>query len=148
MTDSGSGARSRLFGAEHVRRYLDTGGEEGHEWEGVHTLILFSTGRRTGVTRATPLIYGRDRDRLLVVASRGGSASHPGWYFNLSEDPEVEAQVGGRRLSLRAVTAEPSERPRLWRLMTAVWPAYDAYQQRTLREIPVVVLWPRDPGSQ
>jgi deazaflavin-dependent oxidoreductase (nitroreductase family) len=129
-----------LYGQEHVDRYRATDGEEGHDWQGTHTLILTTKGRRSGEQRSTPLIYGQHGDDYLVVASQGGSDEHPDWYLNLRENPEVEVQVKGDRFAARARTATPEEKPELWKIMTEQWPAYDEYQQRTDREIPVVVL--------
>lgn len=131
-----------LFGQEHVERYEATDGEEGHDWRGTIVLLLTTTGRRSGEKRTMPLIYQPDGDRYVIVASKGGSAAHPGWYYNLSEDPNVEVQVKGDRFNAVASTAEGEERERLWKLMTSTWPAYDQYQQKTDREIPVVVLTP------
>ena len=131
-----------LFGQEHVERYQATDGEEGHDWRGTIVLLLTTTGRRSGEKRTMPLIYQPDGDRYVIVASKGGSAAHPGWYYNLSEDPNVEVQVKGDRFNAVASTAEGEERERLWKLMTATWPAYDQYQQKTDRAIPVVVLTP------
>jgi deazaflavin-dependent oxidoreductase (nitroreductase family) len=124
----------------HVRRYVETEGRSGHRWHGVQTLLLTTRGRKTGKLRRTALIYGRDGDRYLVVASKGGAAAHPLWYRNLTADPQVQVQVGAERFTARARTASPEEKPRLWRLMAEIWPDYDRYQQRTSREIPVVVL--------
>jgi deazaflavin-dependent oxidoreductase (nitroreductase family) len=132
-----------LFGKEHVDRYRETGGEEGHDWKGTVTLLLTTTGRRSGEERTTPLIYQRDGDRYVVVASQGGADEHPEWYLNLSADPHVEVQVKDDRFEATASTAEGEERERLWELMTATWPAYDRYQTKTDRQIPVVVLTPR-----
>jgi deazaflavin-dependent oxidoreductase (nitroreductase family) len=129
-----------LFGQDHVDRYVDTDGEEGHEWQGTTTLILTTTGRRSGEERSTPLIYQRHGDGYLVVASKGGSPEPPAWYLNLQADPEVRVQVKGDRFAARARTARSDEKPELWQTMTAVWPAYDDYQRKTDREIPVVVL--------
>ena len=131
---------SRLFGKEHVKRYIETDGAEGHEWEGTTALILTTKGRRSGKPRSTPLIYQRHGDDYLVVASRGGSDQPPAWYLNLQADPEVEVQVLGDHFRARARTATAAERQELWPIMTAVWPAYDGYQRKTAREIPVVVL--------
>jgi deazaflavin-dependent oxidoreductase (nitroreductase family) len=131
-----------LFGEEHVRRYLETDGAVGHEWSGVHTLLLATTGRQTGRPRISPMIYGRDGANYVVIASQGGAPSHPGWYLNLVADPSVEFQVGSRRFAANAGTAEGSERDRLWKLMTNIWPNFDVYQTRTERRIPVVVLRP------
>lgn len=126
--------------AEHVQRYLDTNGAEGHEWNGVPTLVLVTTGRRSGEPRRTALIYGRQGEDLVVVASRGGAPSHPAWYENLLADPEAAVQVGDERYAVRARTADGAERGELWRLMAAIWPDYDDYATKTDREIPVVVL--------
>src|SRR4051812_31768095 len=129
-----------LFGDEHVRRYVETDGEVGHDWQGTQTLILTTTGRRSGEPRSTPLIYGRHGDDYLVVASKGGADAPPAWYRNLVEHPEVDVQVKGDRFRARARTATPEEKPELWRTMTGHWPAYDDYQRKTTRDIPVVVV--------
>ena len=129
-----------LFGAEHVKRYLETDGAEGHEWRGATVLILTTTGRRSGQERSTPLIYGTNGDDYLVVASKGGAKQHPGWYLNLSEHPQVTVQVRGDRFAARARTASAEEKPQLWATMVGQWPAYADYQKTTSREIPVVVL--------
>jgi deazaflavin-dependent oxidoreductase (nitroreductase family) len=129
-----------LFGQEHVERYRATGGEEGHEWRGTQTLLLTTTGRKSGESRTTPLIYAPYGDAYTVVASKGGSDAPPAWYLNLSDDPEVEVQVKDDRFKARARTASPEEKPGLWKTMVSEWPDYDAYQQKTGREIPVVVL--------
>ena len=127
--------------ADHIRRYVETDGAEGHEWRpGVYTLLLTTRGRRSGKLRRTALIYGRDGDDYLVVASQGGAPEHPAWYLNLLADPEVQVQVGAETFTARARTGGPEEKPRMWRTMTATWPAYDDYQRKTDREIPVVVL--------
>jgi deazaflavin-dependent oxidoreductase (nitroreductase family) len=131
-----------LFGQEHVARYRATDGEEGHDWEGTVTLLLTTTGRRSGQQRTTPLIYGRDGDRFLVVASKGGADEPPAWYRNLEADPDVAVQVRGERFRALARTATAAEKARLWPVMTAEWPAYDDYQRRTSRDIPIVVLEP------
>jgi deazaflavin-dependent oxidoreductase (nitroreductase family) len=102
--------------------------------------LLTTTGRKSGELRTTPLIYGRDGESLLIVASKGGTDEPPAWYLNLSANPEVEVQVKGDRFKARARTAGAEEKPEMWRTMVAEWPAYDEYQQRTEREIPVVVL--------
>jgi deazaflavin-dependent oxidoreductase (nitroreductase family) len=125
---------------EHIRRYVDSDGEDGHDWRGVPTLLLTTVGRKTGRRRRSALIYGRDGDRYLLVASQGGADAHPAWYLNLVENPEVELQVGPDRYPAVARTASPDEKPALWKAMTAIWPAYDDYQKKTDRQIPVVIL--------
>jgi deazaflavin-dependent oxidoreductase (nitroreductase family) len=126
--------------ADHIERYLATNGADGHIWRGVPTLLLTTTGRRSGEPRLLPLIYGKDGDRYLVVASKGGAADHPAWYKNLVVHPQVDVQVGADKFRGRARTANRDERPRLWRTMTKIWPDYDKYQATTQREIPVVVI--------
>jgi deazaflavin-dependent oxidoreductase (nitroreductase family) len=126
--------------ARHIRRYVETDGKKGHRWSGVHTLLLTNRGRRSGKLRRTALIYGREGDRYLVVASKGGADRHPAWYRNLVENPEAWVQVGGDKFAVRASTATPEEKPRLWQIMTSIWPEYDRYQTKTRRDIPVVIL--------
>jgi deazaflavin-dependent oxidoreductase (nitroreductase family) len=141
MTEQrGASSRQPGWQAEHARRYIETNGEDGHIWNGVPTLLLTTTGQRTGQSYTTPLIYGQDGDRYVIVASRGGAPQHPQWYRNLVAQPEIGVQVLADRFRARARTASPDEKPDLWKLMTGIWPAYDEYQARTTREIPVVIL--------
>ncbi|SDH60031.1 nitroreductase family deazaflavin-dependent oxidoreductase [Nonomuraea jiangxiensis] len=129
-----------LYGQEHVRRYQETDGAEGHDWNNTTVLLLTTKGRKSGRPYTTPLIYQRHGDDYVVVASKGGDPSHPQWYENLRADPEVGVQVLGDRFQARARTASDEEKPELWRLMTSTWPDYDEYQTKTDRPIPVVVL--------
>jgi deazaflavin-dependent oxidoreductase (nitroreductase family) len=132
-----------LLGEEHVRRYQETDGEVGYLWNGVPTLLLTTTGHKTGRARTTPLIFARDGEDYLVVASMGGALTHPYWYVNLTSNPEAEIQVRAEHRTVTASTASAEEKPRLWDIVRAQWPNYDVYQSRTEREIPVVVLSPR-----
>jgi deazaflavin-dependent oxidoreductase (nitroreductase family) len=125
---------------DHIRRYIETNGEEGHMWRGAPTLILTTLGRKSGQPRRQALIYGKDGDRFVVVASKGGADEHPAWYLNLSDSPEVEVQVLADRFRARARTATPEERSRLWPQMAEIWPDYNNYQKKTSREIPLVIL--------
>ncbi len=129
-----------LFGDEHVRRYRETGGEVGHDWEGTQALILSTTGRKSGEQRDNALIYGRNGDDLLVVASKGGADAPPAWYLNLQADPQAEVQLRDEVFKVRARDATDEEKPELWAEMVTHWPAYDEYQTKTERPIPVVVL--------
>ena len=130
-----------LFGREHVDRYVATNGEEGYIWrEGTEILILTTKGRKSGELHSNALIFGRHGDDYLVVGSKGGSPAAPAWYVNLTANPEVHVQVKGDRFAAHARTATVAEKPELWKIMTTSWPHYDEYQQRTEREIPVVIL--------
>jgi deazaflavin-dependent oxidoreductase (nitroreductase family) len=130
-----------LYGDEHVRRYIETDGREGHDWQpGVPVLLLTTVGRKSGEERIKPLIYQKEGDAYLVVASYGGSPQPPGWFLNLQERPDVQVQVWGEKFPARARTATAEEKPAMWRKMTAVWPDYDEYQKKTSREIPIVVV--------
>ena len=132
---------STLFGEEHVRRYRETDGEEGYLWrEGATILLLTTTGRMSGNESTTPLIFGLDGDNPVIVASKGGAPEHPGWYRNLSKNPDVTVQIKGDVFKARARDAQGEERDRLWELMNGIWPHYAEYQQKTDRQIPVVVL--------
>jgi deazaflavin-dependent oxidoreductase (nitroreductase family) len=132
---------TQLFGDEHVRTYRETGGEVGHNWkEGTSILLLTTKGRKSGEPRTTPLIYGTAGDDYVIVASKGGADEPPGWYVNLQADPDVELQVHDEVFPARARTATAEEKPELWRTMVGEWPHYDDYQEKTDREIPVVVL--------
>ena len=131
-----------LLGAEHVRRYRETDGAVGHIWNGVPILLLTTTGRKSGLPRTTPLIYARDGDAYLVVASMGGAPQHPSWYRNLLADPTARIQVRADHVEVTAQTAGEVEKARLWTIVAGQWPNYDAYQSRTDRVIPVVVLSP------
>lgn len=131
-----------LLGESHVSAYRESDGEVGYLWNGVPTLLLTTTGRRSGEARTTPLIFARDGDDYLVVASLGGAPQHPKWYLNLEADPRAEIQVKAEHLPVVARTATPEEKPRLWQIVRDLWPNYDVYQTRTDRIIPVVVLTP------
>lgn len=131
-----------LVGDEHVRRYRETGGEVGYLWNGVPTLLLTTTGARTGRERTSALIFGTDGDDHIVIASKGGAPEHPQWYRNLTAHPGATIQVRDRKLAVTARTASADERARLWQIMAGIWPNYDVYQTRTDRRIPLVVLSP------
>jgi proline iminopeptidase len=132
---------AHLFGDEHVRSYLETNGAIGYRWrEDAPIAILFTTGRTSGEERANPLIFGRDGDNVILVASKGGAPEDPGWFRNLQAHPEAEIQIMADRWPVRMRLAEGEERERLWRMMNELWPHYDAYAEKTDREIPAVVL--------
>ncbi len=136
-----------LLGAEHVKRYQENDGEVGYIWNGATTLLLTHTGRTSGKEHTTPLIFARDGDDLLIVASMGGAPMHPQWYLNVVEHPRVHVQIQGEHLDATARTASDDEKPRLWSIVTEQWPNYDVYQTRTDRVIPLVVLTPVSAGG-
>ncbi len=133
-----------LLNQEHVKRYRETNGEVGHIWNGATALLLTTIGNKSGEPRTTPLIYAQDGDDYVIIASKGGAPSHPAWYLNISETPEVEIQVLDKVMKATATTVEGDERERLWKAATDVWPNYDQYAERTDRLIPVVKLTPHD----
>jgi deazaflavin-dependent oxidoreductase (nitroreductase family) len=136
--------------AEHIALYRSDP-EKAHMWDStplggpglLPTLLLTTTGRKTGEPRSLPLIYGQDGDAYVIVASKGGLPHHPVWYLNLEADPECELMVGPKKVRARARVAEGEERDRLWARMAEIYPPYDEYQERAGdRVIPVVVLEP------
>lgn len=130
-----------LFGQEHVERYEATDGKEGYDWRNDTTiLILSTTGRKSGQVRKNALIFRPHGQAYLVVASKGGAEDPPDWYRNLSDHPDVQVQIKGEKFAARARTASPQEKPELWQEMLQAWPAYAEYQDKTSRDIPVVIL--------
>ena len=138
----------RTFTTDHTKRYLESSGEDGHLLDAtirggtgmVPTLLLVTTGRRSGDAITLPLIYGETDGGYVVIASKGGAPKHPAWYLNLEANAKVRIQVGAERMDATARTASGEERERLWELMVGVYDPYTDYQARTEREIPVVVL--------
>jgi len=131
----------------HAEAYLKSNGREGHVVDlgiagvpEVDTLLLQTTGRKSKVSKIAPLIYGRDGDRFVVVASKGGAPHHPGWFFNLRDQPDVRFQVADKKYGGLARITSGVERERLFRMMAKIYPPYDDYQAKTAREIPVVTL--------
>lgn len=132
-----------LFGDEHVRQYEATGGKVGHDWNGASCLVLRVKGRKSGRLRKLPLIYGKDGDDYILIASKGGYPQNPGWYENLVANPQCEIQVWDRVIPVTARTGTAADKKRVWPAMTQQWPSYDDYQAGTARDIPVVLLRPR-----
>lgn len=126
--------------AKHIRSYIESDGKKGHLYHGMPTLLLTTRGRKSGMLRRTALIYGRDSEQYVLVASNGGASNHPAWYLNLLDQPEVEVQVSADRFAARARIATVEEKPALWRQMAAIFPQYNRYQAKAGRDIPVVIL--------
>jgi len=133
---------------DHLSRYLATNGEDGYLWDAslgggkgmVPTLLLTTTGRKSGRALQLPLIFGRSGNDYVVVASKGGAPEHPAWYMNLEANPEVQVQVKADKFTARAHTASAQERAALWPKMVEIYGPYADYQKKTSRQIPVVVL--------
>ena len=129
--------------ADHIRRYVESGGEDGHMWRGVPTLLLTTTGRKSGMLRRTALIYGIDGDDYVIVASKGGHPTNPLWFENLVEDSNVEIQVGPQIIQAHAsVITDVSRYQRVWDQMATIWPGFNEYKEKTSRLIPLVALTP------
>ena len=142
MTSPSSRPRATWI-ADHQKQYLETDGKEGHIFNGAPTLLLTTKGNKSGKLTTTPLIYGKSGDNYLVVASKGGAPDHPLWYKNLAANPEVSLQVMADHIEATARTATAAEKPELWKAMAEIWPAYNEYQTKTSREIPVVIIEPK-----
>ncbi len=125
---------------DHMNRYLETDGEDGHIWRGVPTLLLTTLGRSSGEQRMLPLIYGKDGDDHIIIASKGGHADHPAWFLNLEASNGVSVQVAADKFSATAEVVEGADRARIWDMMAEIFPPYNDYQQKTERLIPVVRL--------
>jgi deazaflavin-dependent oxidoreductase (nitroreductase family) len=134
----------------HVTRYLASDGADGYMWDAslgggkglVPTLLLTTTGRKSGNALTLPLIFGHFGSDYVVVASKGGAPTHPSWYLNLQSNPEVRVQVKAEKFTARAHTADAAQRALLWPKMVEIYGPYELYQTKTDRQIPVVVLTP------
>ena len=125
--------------ADHIRNYVDSNGADGHIWRGVPTLLLTTKGHQSGLLRRTALIYGRDGDDYVIVASKGGAPTDPQWYTNLKKESAVTIQVGANILSGTASTyALDATREKVWQSMVAIWPGFAEYKEKTTRQIPLV----------
>jgi deazaflavin-dependent oxidoreductase (nitroreductase family) len=141
-TDNPFKADLSLVGEEHVKKYLETNGEIGYLWNGVPTLLLTTTGRKSGEKRTIPIIFNMDGENFFLIASKGGAPAHPVWFLNLEANPNAVVQVKGEKWEVKARVAESPERERLWDIALVGWPQYNLYQSRTERKIPVIVLEP------
>ncbi|HTV79601.1 MAG TPA: nitroreductase family deazaflavin-dependent oxidoreductase [Steroidobacteraceae bacterium] len=148
MTETNKARELPPWIQDHLDRYIATDGADGYMWDAsrgggkgmVPTLLLTTTGRKSGHALTLPLIFGRSGPDYVVVASKGGAPAHPSWYLNLEANPEVRVQVKGDKFAARAHTADAAERAALWPRMVEIYGPYADYQKKTQREIPVVVL--------
>lgn len=126
----------------HTGAYKVSHGRLGGKAYGVPVVLVESVGRKSGKRRTHPLLCGEDGDNLVLIASKGGTDRHPAWFHNLKANPETVAWYMGEKRRVRAREAAGAERERLWAMMAKAYPPYEAYQRRTERRIPVVVLEP------
>ena len=133
----------QVMTSSHVFFYKLSGGRIGGRIHKTNVLLLTTTGRKTGRERTTPVLYVRDGNRLVIVASNSGRAMDPSWWMNLKRNPIAMVQVKRLKETVYAQRAIGSEKERLWRLMTNAYPTYDDYQKKTNRDIPVIVLMPK-----
>ena len=150
MTDANAPKDLPGWISDHLKRYLETEGADGHMWDSgpvggpglLPTLLLTTTGRRSGKSITMPVVYGEAGGNYVVVASKGGAPNHPGWYLNLAAHADVEVQVREDRFPAKARTAIGDERTALWTQMEAIFPPLNDFQGKIEREIPVIVLEP------
>jgi deazaflavin-dependent oxidoreductase (nitroreductase family) len=150
MADANKSQRLPDWIKDHIARYTATDGADGYWWDAslgggkgmVATLLLTTTGRKSGKELTLPLIFGRSGSNYVAVASKGGAATHPAWYLNLQANPKVKVQVKADKFTAHAHTADDAERATLWPMMVDIYPPYAEYQSKTDRQIPVVVLKP------
>lgn len=126
--------------ADQAELYESSNGTEGTDFKGSPCLIIDYLGRRSGIWHRTVLIYGRDGDDYLIVASKGGAEEHPVWFLSVRDNPEVHLRVGSERFAARAEVLAPQEKARVWPHLLEVYPPYEEYQEKTERDIPVVRL--------
>jgi deazaflavin-dependent oxidoreductase (nitroreductase family) len=129
--------------ARVIEEFRANGGSVGGPWEGATMLLLHTKGAKSGQPRVNPLVYLPDGERYVIIASKGGAPEDPQWYRNLLADPNVEIEVGMRRLPVRATEITGPERDELYARQVARRPAFAEYEQRTTRKIPVIALKPR-----
>jgi F420H(2)-dependent quinone reductase len=133
----------RRLMAGHAQIYRATNGLIGHRFPGFAPMLLLDhVGAKSGVKRTTPLLYLRDGDDVVIVASKGGHPKHPAWFHNLRANPDTTVQIGSKRQAVRARVATAEERARIWPKAVAAYSGYRGYQERTDREIPLVILEP------
>jgi deazaflavin-dependent oxidoreductase (nitroreductase family) len=137
----------KLGSGAHAGVYRATGGKLFGRMGKSPILLLNTVGRKSGKKRTSPLLYVMDGEDFVIIASKGGASAHPAWYLNLIANPEAMVEVGDREVRVRAEEADSEEKSRLWQKMVEMYPAYDAYQEKTEREIPLLVLRPVERGG-
>jgi len=130
----------KLFTQAHVGVFRLTKGMFGGKMGSNEILLLTSTGRKSGQSRTTPVVFFRDKASVVVVASNGGAATHPAWYHNLIADRKATIEVKGEKIQVKASEATGKERERLWKMITEKADQFGQYQEKTERQIPVMML--------
>jgi F420H(2)-dependent quinone reductase len=134
----------KLGSSVHAGVYRATGGKLFGRMGQSPILLLNTVGRKSGKKRATPLLYVVDGEDFVIIASKGGAPTHPAWYLNLMANPDATVEVEDRKVRVRAEEVDGEEKARLWQKMAELYPTYDDYQKKTKRQIPLLVLRPRD----
>jgi deazaflavin-dependent oxidoreductase (nitroreductase family) len=137
----------KLGSGAHAGVYRATGGKLFGRMGKSPILLLNTVGRKSGKKRTSPLLYVMDGEDFVIIASKGGASAHPAWYLNLMANPEATVEIEDREVRVRAEEAVSEEKSRLWQKMVEMYPAYDAYQEKTEREIPLLVLRPVERGG-
>ena len=137
----------KLGSGAHAGVYRATGGKLFGRMGKSPILLLNTVGRKSGKKRTSPLLYVMDGEDFVIIASKGGASAHPAWYLNLMANPEATVEIEDREVRVRAEEADSEEKSRLWQKMVEMYPAYDAYQEKTEREIPLLVLRPVERGG-
>lgn len=125
---------------DHIQRYRETNGVDGHEFGGCYCLLLDTIGRKSGETRTVAVVYGQSGDDFIIIGSKGGSPTPPQWYLNLMASPSVNIQVKDKHYSVEARLASDTERPALWSIMTEAFADFNDYEKKLGRQLPVIVL--------
>jgi F420H(2)-dependent quinone reductase len=133
----------KLFTKIQVAIFRSTNGKMLASMRDMPILLLSTVGRKSGRIRTTPLMYLRDGENYVIIASNNGRDRHPAWFYNLQASPQVEIEIPGKRLQATASVASPDERDHLWPILVAKAPFYDGYRKKTSRSIPMVFLKPR-----
>ena len=128
------------FNKQIIEEFRANGGETFGVFKGRPLLLLTTTGAKSGESRTTPLVYSKDEDRVVIIASMGGAPKHPAWYLNLAANPGVTVELGTEKFAATASSAEGTERDRLYAQQAEMMPAFNQYEQKTTRRIPVVLL--------
>jgi deazaflavin-dependent oxidoreductase (nitroreductase family) len=125
-----------------IEEFRANGGRVGGNFEGAPLLLLHTTGARSGQVRVNPMMYRKVGDDYAVFASKAGAHTHPDWYHNLVANPDVQAEIGTQTLRFTARVADEAEREPIWSAQKADYPGFADYEQKTTRQIPVVILEP------